>query len=133
MPDREKLTEFVAWTKQHFTGDEKGQAQIFLSLDRGTVDLSSSVAAMAADSLSGDARQTVRPGGRVAQREFVVLLPEVGFKDFRRCQETQDCGVATGETTTGEGAVFRLCSRSTGHQSAERQQRSSAKTNTLEE
>jgi hypothetical protein len=30
MPDREKLSEFVAWCAQHVTGDEKGQAQIFL-------------------------------------------------------------------------------------------------------
>ena len=30
MPSREKLSEFVAWCEQHITGDEKGQAQIFL-------------------------------------------------------------------------------------------------------
>lgn len=30
MPDREKLSEFTAWCAQHITGDEKGQAQIFL-------------------------------------------------------------------------------------------------------
>ncbi len=30
MPSREKLPEFVAWCEQHITGDEKGQAQIFL-------------------------------------------------------------------------------------------------------
>ena len=30
MPSREKLAEFVAWCHQHITGDEKGQAQIFL-------------------------------------------------------------------------------------------------------
>lgn len=30
MPSREKLTEFVAWCGKHITGDEKGQAQIFL-------------------------------------------------------------------------------------------------------
>ena len=27
---RQRLSEFVAWTRQHVTGDEKGQAQIFL-------------------------------------------------------------------------------------------------------
>src|SRR5438874_6895792 len=27
---KQKLAEFVAWAKQHITGDEKGQAQIFL-------------------------------------------------------------------------------------------------------
>jgi hypothetical protein len=30
MANREKLAEFVAWTQKHITGDEKGQAQIFL-------------------------------------------------------------------------------------------------------
>jgi len=30
MPDGIKLSEFVAWCQQHITGDEKGQAQIFL-------------------------------------------------------------------------------------------------------
>src|SRR5438552_19067445 len=30
MASREKLAEFVAWSRQHITGDEKGQAQIFL-------------------------------------------------------------------------------------------------------
>jgi hypothetical protein len=30
MPSREKLREFVAWCRKHITGDEKGQAQIFL-------------------------------------------------------------------------------------------------------
>lgn len=30
MPSREKLTEFTAWCQNHITGDEKGQAQIFL-------------------------------------------------------------------------------------------------------
>src|SRR2546430_17681062 len=30
MPSREKLAEFVAWSQKHITGDEKGQAQIFL-------------------------------------------------------------------------------------------------------
>jgi hypothetical protein len=28
MANREKLAEFVAWSQQHITGDEKGQAQI---------------------------------------------------------------------------------------------------------
>jgi hypothetical protein len=30
MPSQEKLAEFVAWCSKHITGDEKGQAQIFL-------------------------------------------------------------------------------------------------------
>ena len=30
MPGREKLSEFTAWCAKHITGDEKGQAQIFL-------------------------------------------------------------------------------------------------------
>ena len=30
--------------------------------------------------------------------KFVVLLPEVGLKDFGRSQESQDCGVAFVET-----------------------------------
>jgi len=30
MPSPEKLAEFVAWCQKHLTGDEKGQAQIFL-------------------------------------------------------------------------------------------------------
>ena len=30
MPNREKLAEFVAWSQRPITGDEKGQAQIFL-------------------------------------------------------------------------------------------------------
>src|SRR3982750_2018872 len=30
MANREKLAEFVAWSQKHITGDEKGQAQIFL-------------------------------------------------------------------------------------------------------
>ena len=30
MPSREKLLEFTAWCEKHITGDEKGQAQIFL-------------------------------------------------------------------------------------------------------
>jgi hypothetical protein len=30
MPRREKLSEIVAWCQKHITGDEKGQAQIFL-------------------------------------------------------------------------------------------------------
>jgi hypothetical protein len=30
MPSREKLSEFVEWCQKHITGDEKGQAQIFL-------------------------------------------------------------------------------------------------------
>ncbi len=30
MPSAEKLTEFVRWCQQHLTGDEKGEAQIFL-------------------------------------------------------------------------------------------------------
>ena len=30
MPDGTKLAEFVAWCQKHITGDEKGQAQIFL-------------------------------------------------------------------------------------------------------
>ena len=30
MPSREKLADFVAWCGKHVTGDEKGQAQIFL-------------------------------------------------------------------------------------------------------
>ena len=30
MPSREKLAEFVAWCQKHITGDEKGEAQIFL-------------------------------------------------------------------------------------------------------
>ena len=30
MPNRDKLAEFVAWCEKHITGDEKGQAQIFL-------------------------------------------------------------------------------------------------------
>jgi hypothetical protein len=30
MPDWTKLSEFVAWCQKHITGDEKGEAQIFL-------------------------------------------------------------------------------------------------------
>jgi len=30
MPDHQKLADFVAWCQRHITGDEKGQAQIFL-------------------------------------------------------------------------------------------------------
>jgi len=30
MPSREKLAEFTAWCRKNVTGDEKGQAQIFL-------------------------------------------------------------------------------------------------------
>jgi hypothetical protein len=30
MPSQQKLAEFVAWVKQHLTGDEKGEAQHFL-------------------------------------------------------------------------------------------------------
>jgi hypothetical protein len=30
MPSREKLLEFTAWCAKHITGDEKGEAQIFL-------------------------------------------------------------------------------------------------------
>ena len=30
MPNRDKLTEFTVWCAKHITGDEKGQAQIFL-------------------------------------------------------------------------------------------------------
>ncbi|MCW5553322.1 MAG: class I SAM-dependent DNA methyltransferase [Verrucomicrobiae bacterium] len=30
MPGREKLAEFISWCSNHITGDEKGQAQIFL-------------------------------------------------------------------------------------------------------
>ena len=30
MPSQQKLAEFVAWVKQHLTGDEKGEAQLFL-------------------------------------------------------------------------------------------------------
>ncbi|SRR6266496_5395256 len=30
MPSREKLFEFVEWSRKHVTGDEKGQAQVFL-------------------------------------------------------------------------------------------------------
>ncbi len=30
MPDGTKLAEFVAWCRKNITGDEKGQAQIFL-------------------------------------------------------------------------------------------------------
>ena len=30
MPSRDKLAEFTEWCAQHITGDEKGQAQIFL-------------------------------------------------------------------------------------------------------
>ena len=30
MPSREKLSEFTMWCEEHITGDEKGQAQIFL-------------------------------------------------------------------------------------------------------
>jgi hypothetical protein len=30
MSREEKLTEFVGWAQHHITGDEKGQAQIFL-------------------------------------------------------------------------------------------------------
>jgi hypothetical protein len=30
MPSREKLAEFITWCQKHITGDEKGQAQIFL-------------------------------------------------------------------------------------------------------
>ncbi len=31
MPSREKLSEFIAWCQSHITGDENGQAQIFLN------------------------------------------------------------------------------------------------------
>jgi hypothetical protein len=30
MPDGTKLSEFVAWCAKHITGDEKGEAQLFL-------------------------------------------------------------------------------------------------------
>jgi hypothetical protein len=30
MPGREKLVEFTAWCQKHITGDEKGEAQLFL-------------------------------------------------------------------------------------------------------
>ena len=30
MPSQDKLAGFVAWVKQHLTGDEKGEAQLFL-------------------------------------------------------------------------------------------------------
>ena len=30
MPSREKLSEFAVWCGKHLTGDEKGQAQLFL-------------------------------------------------------------------------------------------------------
>jgi hypothetical protein len=30
MPNEGKLREFIAWCQSHITGDEKGQAQIFL-------------------------------------------------------------------------------------------------------
>ena len=30
MPDGTKLAEFVAWCQKHVTGDEKGDAQLFL-------------------------------------------------------------------------------------------------------
>ena len=30
MPSPEKLADFARWCQQHITGDEKGQAQIFL-------------------------------------------------------------------------------------------------------
>jgi len=30
MPSRQKLAGFVAWVKQHLTGAEKGEAQLYL-------------------------------------------------------------------------------------------------------
>lgn len=30
MPGREKLSEFADWCAKHITGDEKGEAQLFL-------------------------------------------------------------------------------------------------------
>ena len=30
MPGRDKLAEFAAWCEKHITGNEKGEAQIFL-------------------------------------------------------------------------------------------------------
>ncbi len=30
MPNRELLSQFIAWCAKHITGDEKGEAQIFL-------------------------------------------------------------------------------------------------------
>ena len=30
MPIREELAEFAAWVEQHLTGDEKGEAQLYL-------------------------------------------------------------------------------------------------------
>ena len=30
MPNTDRLAEFIAWCQRHITGDEKGQAQIFL-------------------------------------------------------------------------------------------------------
>lgn len=30
MPRQDKLVEFAAWVKQHLTGDEKGEARLYL-------------------------------------------------------------------------------------------------------
>jgi hypothetical protein len=48
MSREETLTQFVAWAQQHITGNEKGQAQIFLDRlfqafgDPGVLDVSQS-------------------------------------------------------------------------------------------
>jgi hypothetical protein len=39
MPSRDQLAEFTAWCAEHITGDEKGQAQVFLDRTGNNVPL----------------------------------------------------------------------------------------------
>src|SRR5882724_6402159 len=43
--------------------------------------------------------------GRVAEGQFVVLLPEVGFEDFGRRQKAKDSHVATRKTAAATALI----------------------------
>ena len=88
MPGREKLAEFASWCQKNITGDEKGQAQIFLDrlfqafgqpgcLDvGGATGIGSAAPCHGVGAATNFAARVVGTGNRLALKRWEALTHE---------------------------------------------------------
>jgi hypothetical protein len=78
MPDGTKLAEFVAWCQKHVTGDEKGDAQLFL--DRLFQAFGHAGLKEAGATLEFRVTKAAEAGGIFGQGTFLQWICFHGFK-----------------------------------------------------
>ena len=93
MPSPQKLVEFVAWVKQHLTGDEKGEAQLFL--ERLFQALGHAGLKEAGATLEFRMAKSAEVGGSTAFAD-PVWKPVVLIEMKKRGADLQNCGGRSG-------------------------------------